>query len=150
MTNDPSTDAATWAGFAGAIVRITLPRGLATLRPAEPGTVGAFPFAGDIHIITAHNPAGQLVDAGANEAAHRALTAALAGRPTAPTVGSAEDGSMAEPGFALLDSDEAEALRLGARFGQAAIYRWTAEALQIIDTDGRVRNHAGWTLVADL
>ncbi len=150
----PLSDSALGQAFAGAIVSLVGHNGeRSTLRPAPPGSTGVFEFAGPVHIITAYNPNANLADVGANEAAHAELTAALAGHSVVASIGSAPDGSFAEPGWAVLDIDLADAVELGRRFGQVAIYRWTADALRIVSCE-RTSTAAddivmGWTLGPD-
>lgn len=136
-----------WDGFAAAVVRVSLPDGDRRLEPRPSGVVGEFPLDGPVHIITAYNPAGVEADAEANEASHAALGAALRSHTTVATVGSAPDGSMAEPGFGVLGLELDDAVELGRRFGQAAIYRWTADALAIVGVDDGCRVEMGWSVV---
>ena len=138
-----------WHGFADAIVRIGMPEGTHRLEPRPRGDVGEFPFDAPVHIITAHNPAGEHADPADNERRHDELTRLLDGHRTLATVGSAPDGTMAEPGYAILDIDPVEAHGHARRFGQLAIYRWTVEALTIIGIDEPRRHEAGWALVDD-
>ena len=136
-----------WDGFVGAVVRISLPDGDRRLEPRPPGAAGQFPFDGPVHIITAYNPAGVEAEAAANEASHESLAAALRGHSTFATVGSAPDGSMAEPGFGVLGLPLEDAIVFGRRFGQAAVYRWTEEALTIVGVDDPRHVEMGWALV---
>jgi hypothetical protein len=137
----------TWEGFAGAVVHLSLPAGDHRLEPRRSGTRGAFPFSAPVHIITAYNPAGEMVDEAANETNHTELAAALREAETLATIGSAPDGSMAEPGFAVLGLELDDAVELGRRFGQAAIYRWTEDTLAIIGVSEPRVVRMGWSLV---
>jgi hypothetical protein len=134
-----------WDGFAGAVVRIRLTTGAVVLTPRAEG-VDAFPFDAPVHIVTAHNPAGVETDEATNERRHRELGRRLASHLVVPTVGSAPDGSMAEPGYAVLDVSLEGALEIGREFGQRAIYRWTADSLSIVGTDEPHLRHLGWSL----
>jgi Protein of unknown function (DUF3293) len=135
-----------WDGFADAVVRLDLPTGGVVLEPRPVGAVGRFPFDGPVHIITAYNPAGIEIDEETNVGRHRSLGLALHCRNLFPTVGSAPDGSMPEPGFGVLDMTLSDALELASDFGQLAIYRWTPDALSIVDVDGNERVRRGWSL----
>lgn len=135
-----------WEGFAGAVVRLELPAGGALLEPRPPGDVGVFPFAAPVHIVTAYNPAGCEIDEETNIDRHRDLDIAVSGLETIPTVGSAPDGSMPEPGFGLLDVSLSDALDLARDFGQRAIYQWTYDALTIVGVDEPHRRRLGWSL----
>ena len=59
----------------------------------------------------------------------------------------APDGTMAEPGFGVLGLELDAAVELGRRFGQAAIYRWTADALAIVGVDDTRQVEMGWSVV---
>lgn len=146
--SDPTTADALWQGFAGAVVRLALPTGPHRLAPIAEGTRGRFPYPSPVHIITAHNPGGVEIDAAANRTPHRDLHAALAAHACIETVGSAPDGSMAEPGFGVLDMELDVAVQLGRRFGQVAIYRWTRDTLSIVGVDDPSTIDMGWTLTA--
>lgn len=135
-----------WDGFAGAVVHLTFPDGVRCLAPRPDGEVGEFPFDAPVHIVTAYNPAGIEIDEQANIDRHRRLGDAVAGVDTVTTVGSAPDGSMPEPGFALLELQLDEALDLARAFGQRAIYRWTPDELDIVGVDEPHHRRLGWSL----
>ncbi len=139
-----------WDAFAEAIVRIDLTTGPAVLAPEAFVGVGRFPFDAPVHIITAYNPAGVEIDAGSNGRHHLALGHALAAHEVLPTVGSARDGSMAEPGYAVLGLSLDEATELGRQFGQRAIYRWAADALTIVGVGDATERRLGWALSEDV
>lgn len=120
--------------------------GMAVLEPAEPDSVGDFPFGLPVHVITAYNPAAVEGDEDGNERRHASLTTALSAYDTIPSVGSARDGSLAEPGFGVLDITTATAVGIGRSFGQIAIYRWSAEALTIVAVDDSTELRLGWSL----
>jgi hypothetical protein len=136
----------TWTGFTQAVVQISMPSGPHLLRPDVPGRSGRFPFAAPVHIITAYNPAGHLVDADSNRERAVELDVAVAHLTTFPTIGSAPDGSCAEPGHAIFDIDLATAVEIGRRFGQRAIYAWTPDSLDVIALTGATRESLGWQL----
>jgi hypothetical protein len=144
---DPMATDALWDGFAGAVVQISLPTGRFRLEPRSSGSDSEFPFDAPVHIITAHNPGGIEADAPVNEASHATLVDALRSRTTFATVGSAPDGSMAEPGLAVIGIEAEEAVELGRRFGQVAIYRWTEDALVIVGVDDSRAVEMGWSLI---
>ena len=135
-----------WDGFAGAVVRLAFPDGTRLLEPRSGGDVGEFPFGAPVHIVTAYNPAGIEIDEQANIDRHRRLGDAVAGFSTVATVGSAPDGSMPEPGFALQEVELSEALDLAREFGQRAIYRWTPDELAVIGVDELRHRRLGWSL----
>jgi hypothetical protein len=140
------TEDTMWDGFAGAIVQVEVDSGPIVLVPKPPSEVGVFPFDQPVHILTAYNPAGQVIDSSDNEARHEALGTALMGHRVVPTVGSAPDGTFREPGYGMLDVGLEEAIDLARTFGQRAIYRWTPDVLSIIGVDEPVQIDVGWTL----
>lgn len=107
-----------------------------------------FPFDGPVHIVTAYNPRGDPSDEAANRRSHAELAAAsgAAGWSALPTVGSGPDGSMPEPGLAILDITLEEAIALGARFGQAAVYAWHPDGLDIVGVFDEHTRSLGWRL----
>lgn len=136
-----------WGGFAKAVVRVTLDeRTSVILVPAPPGSVGQYPFDSPVHIVTAYNPRGDHADEAANQRSHAELVAAAAaaGWSALPTVGSGPDGSMPEPGLAILDITLDEAVALGARFGQAAVYAWHPDRLEIVGVFEDHTRSLGW------
>lgn len=135
-----------WDRFAEAIVQVGLATGPAVLRPAALGEVGAFPFDQPVHILTAYNPSGRLIDESDNEALHEALGAALTGYRSISTVGSAPDGTFREPGYGILGAGLDDAVDLARAFGQRAIYRWAPVMLSIVGVDEQVQIDLGWTL----
>lgn len=137
-----------WDGFAEAVVRIELTTGPVLIVPGDAEAPGAdaFPFDSPVHIVTAYNPAGLEADDAVNARQHRELTRRLAAFDVVPTVGSAPDGSMPEPGYAILDVPLETAVRIGRDFGQRAIYRWTRTSLAIVGTDEAIHRHVGWSL----
>lgn len=135
-----------WAGFSEAVVELVLDTGRVLLEPRPAGVVAAFPLDDPVHIVTAFNPAGVAATLEQNLAAHGRLRTALGSAVRFETVGSAPDGGFAEPGFAFVAA-ESEALAIGEQFGQAAIYRWSADALTILGVDESGRRHRlGWAL----
>ena len=140
---------AIWRGFQAAVVHVDLPGGPRRLEPRAPGTVGDFPFRGSVvHIITPYNPDGVLASNATNEQNHGTMAAELPDDLLSfATVGSAPDGSWPEPGFGIVGLTRDEAIVLGRRFGQRAIYEWTAESLTIVGVDEPSSSPTGWALI---
>lgn len=141
-----ASDAEPWSDFARAVVRIELPTGSYRIEPRDPVELGEFPLDAPVHIVTAYNPAGLVADDADNRRRHDELRRAVSGRVTYPTVGSAPDGSLAEPGRAIAGLDLAAALELGRRFGQRAIYEWSPDGLRIVGVDEPLTRSMGWVL----
>ena len=121
------------------------------LVPADPGVVDPWPdgLVAPIMVVTAWNPDSVHLPPGENEARAVRLEAEL-GRLGAvhwPATGRDLAGPHHEEGLAVTGLTEAEGIALGARFGQAAVYNWTEQALSVVScTDGR-RHTAGWRLI---
>ncbi len=136
-----------WDGFTNAVVTIDLPSGRHRIEPRPDGATGDFPFDAAVHIVTPYNPDGVETTAEANQRSLDRFLAIVDQLTAHPTVGSAPDGSMAEPGRAIEGLALPDAIELGRRFGQRAIYRWSADALSVIGVDEDTRHDAGWRLV---
>ena len=138
-----------WAAYRTAIVDLE-PPGRAPFRivPVERGSVGRWPdsLASPVAVVTAWNPDGIRLPDGRNATRHRALVQELASRVPAwwPATGRDVPGAHHEEGVALPGLAEAEALDLGRRHGQAAIYVWTPAAWEIVSCTGVRRETLGW------
>lgn len=132
--------------FSEAIVQVELPAGVAILHPSAVPGGDRFPFDAPIHIVTAYNPDGIEIARNMNTSADQQLGDALRGYTTFRTIGSAVDGTFAEPGFGIVNCELDDALALGHRFGQVAIYRWCAESLAICEVSSGNELHQQWRL----
>ena len=90
-----------------------------------------------VHVITAWNPASSQVHADTNAEADAALRGLLLEAEVAHErcTGSNPDGSWREEGWVVVGLSRHEAVSLGRRFGQDAIYEATAEELLIVWCD---------------
>ena len=121
------------------------------LVPREAGTtVGAFPFAAAVHVVTAADPGPVRLSPDENAARHEALLAdpAVRGRPRRETVTAAADGSHAETGVLLEDLTDDEARALGARSGQDAVFRWSRDAWSVLPCGAGEPTTLGWEVRA--
>lgn len=120
------------------------------LRPAPLGAPHvAFPFdAPAAHIITAFNPGTERPSAADNEERQRELVAELPGSVStwSAEAGSA-DGAHRETSVLVLGLRDEDAVGIGARWGQDAVFRWTPEAWSVLPCDGSPATDAGWRLV---
>lgn len=135
-----------WDAFAGAAITIELPVGRRLLEPRPPGETGAFPLPDSAHIITAWNPGGVATTRARNVERGRDLDATLGHYQALPTIGSGIDGSFPEPGLAVVGLSDGDAVAIGRRFGQVAIYRWTSDSLTIVGADHPGEQVMGWEL----
>lgn len=138
----------TWDAFAATALTIDLPTGRVAIGPA-PGTAGAFPAEEPVHVVTAHNPMGRHLRHGENERRHAQLVERVRDLEckSFPAVGRSEDGDHQEESVALVGASEEEVLGLAREFEQAAVFRWTAQALEVVDQEGRVRSRRGWRIL---
>lgn len=134
--------------FLGTEIHVWLDRRHLVVAPRPAGeTRGAFPDGvTTVHVISAWNPGGKRADPSANAHADRALRHDLAdlGLTTWDAEGWAPDDSWAEESVAVLDGDEARLLEVAGRYGQAAIYRWTATERAVVWTGDRPDDVQGW------
>jgi uncharacterized protein DUF3293 len=123
MTAEPSG----WNAYVAAVIRIETPGGVVWVRPALiTRTVGEYPDpeALAIYVMTAHNPGGKIASYTANAAAEARLTAELEWRAVTwwLAAGGNPSWTHVEPGAAVIGIDQADAVALGAEFGQEAIF----------------------------
>jgi hypothetical protein len=116
--------------------------------PAPSGvTAGRFPFPGPVHVLTAFDPGPARLSPAENARRQQVLVDELPSpvRRWDAEAGAA-DGSHTEHGVLVEGLTDDEALALGARHGQDAIFRWSAAAWSIVPCDGGPALDAGWTL----
>ncbi|GAA1980049.1 hypothetical protein GCM10009817_20910 [Terrabacter lapilli] len=92
-----------------------------------------------VHIVTAYNPHGRPATESDNRRAQRALVAQPDARNAAyhPAAGADPAWLHVEPSVAIVGLTRQEAVDLGWRFKQDAIFEWTADALTVVScTDG--------------
>jgi hypothetical protein len=146
------TDA--WDAYLSAEIRIDLPGGAIRVFPAPAlHASGQFPDPAGrpVAVITAHNPGGVAAGPAANARAQALLHAELAaqGRPWWPAAGADPSWSHVEDSVAIPGISEAEALELGARFGQEAIVVLTPASRRVIDCATGRRSVTGWAIAAE-
>jgi hypothetical protein len=122
-----------WAGYGQARLHAELVPG-EWLALNGPDATDAFPFTSPVYVITAHNPRGRRRPADVNEHDNARLAADLVsvGAGFVRAVGGSEDGSWSEASFLAWGIDEDTALRLGAAYGQDAIFELTADRCTIL------------------
>jgi hypothetical protein len=139
-----------WAAYARTVVEIS-PRAQATLRifPAPKGEVGAWPlgFEAEIFVITAWNPHSRPLDNKINRVRQEALETELLSLEHYPAVGLDPSSDYREEGVAVSGLSEVEAINLGARYNQNAIFAWTPTAWRILSCVDERREESGWLVV---
>jgi hypothetical protein len=149
-----TAEASTWDAYAGAVIRIEAPGGVYWVRPA-PGrsTAGEYPDPDGhaIYVLTAHNPGGQIAPDVANALAEARLIAELQrrGRTWWPAAGGDPSWTHVEQGAAVIGIDEADAIALGAEFGQDAIFVLTPADRRVIGCADRRVVATGWSSELD-
>jgi len=102
-----------------------------------------------LHLLSACNPRGRLLQASENAERTRMLERQLeaAGLPYLHAVARSPDGSWTEPGFAVIDAEVSDMLALADGYEQSAIYELTAGARRILWTDpGLEPIQHGWEI----
>ena len=140
-----------WAAYRTAVVDLAPPgRPALRITPDAPGTVGTWPdgLVAPLVVVTAWNPDGVPLADDVNAARHRILTRELATRGLTwwPATGRDPDDGHAEEGAAVPGLAEDEALALGRRHGQAAVYVWTPGAWEVVSCVRARRETLGWGL----
>jgi hypothetical protein len=143
-----------WEAYITTEVSIGAPGGAVRVFPAPPlQASGQYPDAEGraIAVITAHNPGGVIAAAADNDRAQRALEEELArmGLPCWPAAGADPDWTHVEPGVAVPGMAEHDALGLGAKYGQEAIFMLTPASWKVIDCATGRRTVTGWVIVAE-
>ena len=118
------------------------------IAPRTDGVVDEYPLATPVHLLTAWNPRGEELPRSVNDERQKTLLTFLDDERLAavPSVGASQDGSWAEPGFALLDVTEEVAVDIARRFEQAAIYAWGETRLEVVGALHDGRSSVGWSL----
>lgn len=146
----------TWDEFRRTFLRIDVGGGVLEVRPAGEEDRDGF-LAGEdgpLHVITACNPQGREQSPEANYEANRRLLAELAGHAGVRvwhttghgTDDRGEETEWSEPGFTVGGLSRAEALELGRRYDQAAIFEWRDESggFRLVACDESVDEPRGW------
>jgi hypothetical protein len=87
-----------------------------------------------LFVLTAWNPGGVDRDRSDNDAAERVLETELSdlGLTWWPADGHSPDDSWSEPGVAVAGIDRDAACALGERYGQLAVYEFTAALVRVV------------------
>ena len=148
MTAEPSG----WDVYPGAAVRIEAPGGVIWVRPAPvTRNTGQYPDprGRPICVITAHTPGGRMASGEANASAEARLSAELDRRGLSwwPAAGGDPSWTLVAASAAVIGMDQADAVALGAEFGQDAIFVLTPADRRVVScADGRVAA-TGWSIL---
>jgi Protein of unknown function (DUF3293) len=143
-----------WDADVGAVMRIEVPGGVVWVRPAPmTRTAGTYPDPAGrtICVITGHNPGGRMASETANASAGARLVEELERRGLTwwPAAGESPSWTHVEPSVAVIGMDEADAVALGAQFGQDAIFVLTPAERRVIGCTGRRVTATGWSIEPD-
>jgi hypothetical protein len=97
-------------------------------------------------VITAWNPHSQLLDDNENRVRQESLESELIRLELWPAVGLDPNSEYREEGVAISGLSEVEAISLGARYEQNAIFTWTPVAWSILSCIDKRREDSGWRL----
>ena len=120
------------------------------VRPAPTGAVGEWPWSSPeaVFILTAWDPGDERPSEEDNRQRQGALERAL--RPLARSLWSAEGmdpvSGHREEGVAVCGIPQADAVALGARYHQEAVFAWTPLEWTVVACAGGRRVASGWSV----
>jgi hypothetical protein len=137
-----------WAGYARTVVEVAGPHGTLIVRAAPRGVSGDWPWEAPdaLFVMTAWDPGEERPDLLENRRRQASLEEDV-GRLTDAmwrAVGVDPETRRREEGVVVGGLAEADALVLGARYRQDAVFRWTPDAWEIVACDDRRRVTLGW------
>jgi len=142
-------DDSLWSTYTKAVVDLYPPaRTAIRIYPADPDVLGDWPpgLQPPVYVLTAWNPGTLRPGEAVNHARQSELLSILESWALElwPAVGRDLDTSHYEESAAVSGVPEADALELGARFGQDAIFCWTRTSWSVVSCSGNRRHDAGW------
>ena len=154
MTGGHASESAAWDAYITADIRIEAPDGPVRVFAAPPlQASGRYPDpeGRPIAVITAHNPNGLVATDEANEKAQAALEAELDRRGIAwwRADGADPEWSHVEASVAVPGMSEADALALGAEFGQEAVFLLTPASRKVVACATGRRTITGFMIVPE-
>jgi len=140
-----------WGAYIDAVLRIEAPDGVIWVRPQPISrSTGQYPDpeGRTICVITAHNPGGRLASDAENASAQARLTAELERRGLTwwPAAGGDASWRHVETSAAVIGMREADAIALGAQFGQDAVFLLTPADRQVVGCAERRIVATGWSI----
>jgi hypothetical protein len=144
-----------WAGYARTVVQIArLGEPDLVVRAAPRGARGGWPWtsAEPVHILTAWDPGNDLLGERENREREAALEAELQQLGPADwwnAIGVDPVSGRREEGVAVRGLSEQVVLRVGARYGQEAVFTWTSSEWAIVACLGGRRVVLGWSCAED-
>jgi hypothetical protein len=143
-----------WEAYVTTEVRIEVPGGAVRVFPGPPlQASGQYPDPAGrpIAVITAHNPHGRVSPDEANAAAARLLEEDITRRGLEwwPAAGADPAWEHVEQSVAIPGLSEADALALGAKYDQEAIFILTPASRKVIDCVTGRRSITGWVIAPE-
>ncbi len=138
-----------WSAYMKTVVDFALPAQIAfTVSPAPRGTVGDWPggVGAPVFVLTAWNPGSERPGEEANRSRQEKLETEFRerGLEVWSTIGRDPESDYFEVGIAVCGLTEDEALAIGVRYGQDAIFSWTPTAWLILSCVDTHRHESGW------
>ncbi|WP_256792963.1 DUF3293 domain-containing protein [Terrabacter sp. Ter38] len=127
-------------------LRLHRPAGLVVIQSAEPGIAAGDAPAQPVHIITAYDLYGRQTNETDNRRAQQALIEQLDAASVShyPAAGADPAWLHVEPSVAIVGLMRQEAVDLGRRFKQDAIFEWTADVLNVVSCNDDSTVTLGW------
>ncbi|MFI2643147.1 DUF3293 domain-containing protein [Streptomyces sp. NPDC018610] len=147
---DAAVTPGNWHHYRTAVVDIRFPDRTVHAEPRPSGTAeGSFPEAAGgatVHVITAWNPLGRAASDDANARAQSRLLDEVRRRGLTwwPAVGGDPAGAHSEESVAVVGLSDAAARDLGHRFGQDAVFAWSATAWRVLACGADLADVSGW------
>ena len=140
-----------WRAYSKTTVDFALSTDIAfTVSPAPLGIVGKWPegVIAPVFVLTAWNPGSERPSADANRSRHQRLEAELRRQDLEvwTTVGRDPDSDYFEVGVAVSGLSEEDALAVGVRYGQDAIFSWSPTAWILLSCVDTHRQKLGWSI----
>jgi Protein of unknown function (DUF3293) len=144
-----------WASYARTEIRIRRARReVLVVRGAPAGEVASWPWPRTerIHVMSAWDPGGERPGAGANRRRQAELELELRSPARAtpvsiwPVSGFDPESGYRDEGVAVSGMSDSDACALAARFGQDAIFSWSAGEWAIVASSAERRIAFGWTV----
>jgi Protein of unknown function (DUF3293) len=138
-----------WASYARTVVEIAGPRGTMTVRAAQAGGAGTWPWPSNdaVHVLTAWDPGDARPALCENRRRQASLEDEVRRLAAAMwrAVGVDPENGHREEGIAIVGLSEADARTLGTAYRQDAVFQWTPVEWAIVACDGHRRVVFGWS-----
>jgi hypothetical protein len=143
-----------WTAYRDAVIRLETPGGVVWVAPAPVTcTKGTYPDPEGrvICVITAHNPGGQTLSEEENAREQERLERELTRRGWTwrRAAGGDPPWEHVEASAAVVGVDESEVVKLGAEFGQDAVFVLTPASRRVVGCLSTCELSTGWSISAE-